>query len=103
VKGIPHGGGRWIQLRAIMLRLWWDRRTILSQFNKDMEERPDQLFKELTRGRMDAFSTFLCHHDPENWKVLSANPAMWDSTYMLFIHLLKCPKEIFIKMFCLIC
>lgn len=103
VKGIPHGGGRWIQLRAIMLRLWWDRRAIWSQFDKDMKERPDQLFKELTHGRMDAFSTFLCHHDPENWKVLSANPAMWDSTYMLFIHLLKCPKEIFIKMLRLIC
>jgi hypothetical protein len=95
VKGIPHGGARWVQLRAIALRLWWDRRALLAQFE---QEPPVDLFKKAVASRhMCKFALFLCERDPNNWTLLASDAAMWDSTYMLFIHLLRQPRDIFIK------
>jgi hypothetical protein len=87
-------------LRAIALRLWWDRRALLAQFER---ERPVELFKTVVASRQICkFALFLCERDPNNWTLLASDAAMWDSTYMLFIHLLRQPRDIFIKVLRLI-
>lgn len=103
VKGIPFGGGRWVQLRAITLRLWWDRRALLAIHTQKRQENPVTLFQQqIAEGKMCPFARYLCQRDPDNWKVLANETAMWDSTYMLFIHLLRQPRDIFIKVLRLI-
>jgi hypothetical protein len=97
IKGVPFGGGTWIQLRAMMVRLWWDRKAVLSQFDQNMQTRPMEMFQELITKKMDMFSKYLCSREPGNWQVLFETQAMWDCTYMLFIRLLRQPRDIFKK------
>jgi hypothetical protein len=97
IKGINFEVGRMIQLRVMMVHLWWDRKVVLSQFDENMQTRPMEMFQELITKRMDMFSNFLCQREPGNWQVLFESQAMWDCTYMLFIRLLRQPRDIFKK------
>lgn len=91
--GIPNGN--WMQRRTMVLRIWWDRKAVLSHFEEQMQTRPLEFFKGLTKLGRHALA--LCEHDPNNWLVLYRNPAMWDCTYFFFVQLLRHPRDIFVK------
>lgn len=86
-----------IQRRAMVLRLWWDRKAVLNHFDDQIKSRPMDFFKELVGNKMGAFASYLCEHDAGNWTLLYQNRTMWDCTYVLFVCLLRQPRDIFIK------
>lgn len=102
IPDIPNGGSKWIMIRAMTMRLWWDRQSIISSFDSSFANEPTEFFKKLVSSRMCHFASVLCQKDPNNWNVLMADAASWDCTYMLFVRLLKQPRDIFIKIFVLL-
>jgi hypothetical protein len=86
----------------MMMRLWWDRQSIISSFDDRLANEPTEFFKKLVSSRMCHFASVLCQNDPNNWNVLMADAASWDCTYTLFVRLVKQPRDIFIKIFVLL-